>query len=141
MARKVFGATVLVALLCTAITAPRVLGVPPSVASLACAPVVVFAFLSWLFTLRGKPRSVTRSFITGAVSGLAGTLVWPTGFMIWDCIKNMNHLEMGEIIVMLIGILIVGAMVFGAAIATTLTLGFQTPIRPQGESSADRPRP
>jgi hypothetical protein len=126
-ARNVYGATALVVIIYADIAVQLALGIKLWHASLACGIVAVCTLLSWLFAFRGKARSATRSFVTGAISGLVGTLIWPSGYWIWHCVTNMDHLQMGGIIVTFLGLLIIGSMVVGAAIATTLTLGFTDP--------------
>ncbi len=88
---------------------------------LECALVVACPAVSWFCLLRGNTHSIKQSVFTGALSGLFGTLIWPTGYLIWYCIANINHLQMGGIIVIFITVLITGSMFVGAAIAAVLT--------------------
>ncbi len=101
-------------------------------------PVVICAVISWLFTLHDRTNSTIRSFIIGAFSGLVGTLIWPSGWMIWVftwyALDNMNHCEMCGLVVMRIGTLIALSMAFGAAITTILAAMFLQTIVETSES-------
>lgn len=95
-------------------------------AAMFCFPVVICAMFSWFYVLHGRTNSILRSISVGAVSGLIGTLIWPTGWMIWEfasyAIVNMNHCEMCGLTAMLIGTMITISMVSAAAITSTLTI-------------------
>jgi hypothetical protein len=83
--------------------------------------VVVSPFVSWIVFLKGKSHSTQTSSIVGALSGFIGTLIWPTGCLIWYCIENMNHLQMGGAFVLAILVLATGSIVIGAAVSVILT--------------------
>ena len=123
-AKLSFGMLVIAALLGAATVTNMLLGFDAVQAALLCLPVVICAVISWLFTLRGRTNSTIRSFIIGAFSGLVGTLIWPSGWMIWEFTwyarDNMNHCEMCGLAVMLIATLIALSMAIGAAITTIL---------------------
>lgn len=116
-------------------------------AAMFCFPVVLCAMISWFYVLHGRTNSILRSIFTGAVSGLIGTLIWPTGWMIWKfasyAIVNMNHCEMCGLTAMLIGTMIAISMVSSAAITSTLTAVFSKRIIVTSEPLAfvDRTHP
>jgi|688.fasta_scaffold1800445_1 hypothetical protein len=89
--------------------------------SLACLLVVISPFISFFCLLKTKKQSIKQSLLSGALSGLIGTLIWPTGYLIWYCIANMSQLQMGGIVVVSIAVLIIGSMALGAAISAVLT--------------------
>lgn len=85
---------------------------------IAMLPAVICASVAWPLV---KPRRLKVASVVGAVSGLVGTLIWPTGSLILHCVRNQEHLEMGGLIVMVIAALMVGSAVVGTVITTVLT--------------------
>lgn len=84
----------------------------------AILPALICAIVAWSLV---KPRRLKMASVLGAVSGLVGTLIWPTGSLILHCVRNQDHLEMGGLIVMVIAALMVGSAVVGAVVTTVLT--------------------
>ena len=83
--------------------------------------VVVGPLVSWLVFIRGRTSSLQTSSIVGSLSGFVSTLIWPTGYLIWYCYDNMNHLQMGGVLVVIVLVLATGSIVIGAAVSGILT--------------------
>jgi len=96
-----------------------------------CSPVVVCSLLAWRLLLHGRGKSVPQGFIIGAVAGVIGTLIFPTGLFIYGYFTIAHGAGM---ILPAVMILMAASFLVGGLIAATLTLGF--PALKRGSSSS-----
>ena len=93
--------------------------------------VVASPSISWFIFLKRRSHSLLRSSVVGAFSGLVGTLIWPTGYLIWHCIENMNHHQMGGFIVVIILVISTFSTFMGAALSVALSTSNRSKSRSQ----------
>ncbi len=92
------------------------------------APIMLFAFLVWRLVVYRKNRSRSYMFLAGAVGGLFGTIVWPTGILMWMMLTgNVDHLETP--LAILFAIFFVACLV-GGTVAMLLSFGFEPSATP-----------
>lgn len=91
-------------------------------------PMIICAALSWQFFLKGKPTSTIRSFATGALAALIGTMIWPTGLLI-----VMLFLGNPDALPSLLECVAI-SLALGGTFASVLTLGFSSGTRPNNRS-------
>ena len=102
------------------------------------APAILAAYLTWQFYSRPRNFSLLRSFITGALGGLVGNLLWPTWVLILLILigKTDNIANPGVILLACVAT----SLAVGGAISATLTIGFPPPkdsLQPDCEAPTD----
>ncbi len=87
---------------------------------LASLPVFISAFVAWRVFLFGKSSPIAMTIAIGALSGMFGTLIWPTGYHLW----GPGASEVAYLLGPLSKVLLIFASFLGAAIATILNVSF-----------------
>ena len=122
--RNLFGALTLVAILIPFLL-PRPNVASYMIVSSCVLPVAFCSFVAWWLLLRSNKASIAKAFVFGALAGLVGTLIWPSGFLTWVLLNTGSG--PGNASGFIIGILMIvlpESIVLGGAIAATLTAGF-----------------
>ena len=101
-------------------------------------PMMTGAFLAWRFLVFRKNRARSFTFLAGAAGGLTGTLVWPTGILVWLMLSG-NTGEIPLPIVMFFACCFI-ASALGGAVAMILSVGFE-PQPQQTVPEADQTDP
>ena len=97
------------------------------------APIILGACLSWRLYSRGKSTSILRSFVVGALGGLLGNLIWPTGILIGITLfGNTENIALPPIMILSC---VLAALATGGAFSATLTAGFPPPENSSSSST------
>jgi len=120
--RNMLGATALIAMACCLLTTP-VYG-PAHEAVAFYLPIIICSYLVWHFRVRHNSLSVLHAFGAGAVGGVFGTLLFPTGIIAGILIfGDSAGMEMGWTTVL---VCLGAAILIGGILSATLTAGFST---------------
>ncbi len=89
------------------------------------APIILCGYLTWQFYSRPRNSSMLRSFITGAIGGLFGNLVWPTGLLIvLVLLGKADYIAAPGAIILACAAI---SFTVGGAMSAILTVGFPPP--------------
>ena len=86
------------------------------------APIMIGAFLAWRFLAYRKNRARSFTFLVGVAGGLVGTLVWPTGILVWQMLTGTTDPQILPIVMFFACCFVASAL--GGAVAMILSLGF-----------------